>query len=108
MSVPLGDGGEKKFNWASELSTLKTNSSSRLFAVSCFSFDNRELREPRHMTQAVQTGNSFEAPRTANCSNLLPVRDLPSSNPVATFAFRHSGSSPNRGGEEVRRVPVFR
>lgn len=21
MSVPLGDGGEKKFNWASELST---------------------------------------------------------------------------------------
>lgn len=25
MSVPLGDGGEKKFNWASELSTVFRN-----------------------------------------------------------------------------------
>lgn len=25
MGVPLGDGGEKKFNWASELSTLKNH-----------------------------------------------------------------------------------
>lgn len=25
MGVPLGDGGEKKFNWASELSTIFRN-----------------------------------------------------------------------------------
>ena len=25
MGVPLGDGGEKKFNWASELSTIFQN-----------------------------------------------------------------------------------
>ena len=29
MGVPLGDGGQKKFNWASELSTWNNNSSSQ-------------------------------------------------------------------------------
>ena len=31
MSVPPGDGGEKKFNWASELSTVENPGKPRVF-----------------------------------------------------------------------------
>jgi hypothetical protein len=37
MGVPLGDGGEKKFNWASELSTLFLNKSPSLAMAVGFS-----------------------------------------------------------------------
>ena len=46
----------------------------------------------------VQTGDTFQSATKGNCSKRLPGWNLRSSNPVATLAVRHSGSSPIRGG----------
>ncbi len=41
MSIPLGDGGEKKFNWASELSTIFRMKSIVVFGGGLFIWNHR-------------------------------------------------------------------
>ena len=65
--------------------TPNSNSSLQIDVASCFSFVTSELHEPRNLTQAVQTGDTLDAVRMANCSNLMATLKLRSSNPVATL-----------------------
>ena len=55
VGFPLGDAGEKKFNWASELSTRNKNSSSHSFAASCFPFVCSDLLRFTAFTSRIQT-----------------------------------------------------
>jgi hypothetical protein len=53
MSVPLGDRSQKKFNWASELSTIFRNKPIVVFGSGLFAWNHDVSRSP----ESVQTAS---------------------------------------------------
>lgn len=65
MSIPLGDGGKKKFNWASELSTYITIKPTVVYDGGLFVCNNSFYR--RSLLVPIAVSDEFGSSICSNC-----------------------------------------